>query len=209
VVVDSGPTTLRSAKRQRTHEAIADAAAALFAAHGFDAVTVDDVARAADVGRQTIFNHFAVKEDLVFDEAVKRRESLLAAVTGRPTGTTPLTAVHEWTLAAWQTVRTIELGGRPDSGIFALVRQSSALQARGRELAALTAAALVDVLEIDTWTTAHVVATALVAVDQAMFTAMARHVAEGRRIEDVRAAVIADGARAFEVLERGLGTWPS
>lgn len=130
--MDSGPTTLHSAKRRRTHEAIAEAAAVLFAAHGFDAVTVDDVAGAAGVGRQTVFNHFAVKEDLVFDEAVERRESLLAAVTGRPEGATPLAAVREWTLAAWQAVRTIELRGRPDSGIFALVAQSSALQARAR-----------------------------------------------------------------------------
>lgn len=73
----------------------------------------------------------------------------------------------------------------------------------------MTAAALADILEIDPWTTAHVVATALVAVDQAMFTAMTRQVADGRRIEDVQATVIEDGARAFDALERGLGTWPS
>ncbi len=200
--------TLRDVKRQRTHEAIADAAAELFAARGFEAVTIDDVAHAAGVGRQTVFNHFAVKEDLVFDLAAARRESLVAAVTGRAAGTTPLDAVREWTLAEWKAVRTVELAGRPDSGIFALVGRSDALRAHARKVAAENAAALAEVLGIKSPTTAQVVATALVAVDQAMFAAMTQHVTKGRRIERVRAHVVKEGARAFDALERGLGTWP-
>ena len=34
---------------------------------GIDQVTVDEIAEAADVGRMTVFNHFARKEDLFFD----------------------------------------------------------------------------------------------------------------------------------------------
>ena len=56
---------LRERKKRQTHEAIAEAAMALFVEHGFDAVTVADVARAADVSEKTVFNYFPAKEDLV------------------------------------------------------------------------------------------------------------------------------------------------
>ena len=207
--MQSNPTTLRASKRQGTHEAIADAAALLFSLRGFEAVTIDDVAQAANVGRQTVFNHFAVKEDLVFDLAAERRNALLAAVAGRSACASPLDAVRDWTLSWWQRVHTVEMGGKPDGGIFALVSRSAALRARRRELDAVTAGALTDVIEIEPWTLAHVIATALVAVDHAMFTSMMEHVAAGRRIEEVRQQVIDDGARAFDALERGLKPWPT
>ena len=38
---------------------------ALFTVHGIDGVTVDQIAAAADVGKGTIYNHFAAKEDIV------------------------------------------------------------------------------------------------------------------------------------------------
>ena len=39
----------------------------MFAERGFEAVTIADVARGADVAVQTVFNHFATKEELFFD----------------------------------------------------------------------------------------------------------------------------------------------
>ncbi len=47
-------------------DAIAVAAVALFARHGFDGVTMDDVAAASGVSRRTLFRHFASKADLVW-----------------------------------------------------------------------------------------------------------------------------------------------
>jgi AcrR family transcriptional regulator len=58
----------RERKKQQTRQAISDVATALFLARGFDTVTVAEVARAADVAVQTVFNHFPTKEDLFFDE---------------------------------------------------------------------------------------------------------------------------------------------
>ncbi|MFI5695809.1 TetR/AcrR family transcriptional regulator [Kribbella sp. NPDC051586] len=59
----------RERKKQQTRHAISDVATRLFLERGFDAVTVAEVARAADVAVQTVFNHFPAKEDLFFDEA--------------------------------------------------------------------------------------------------------------------------------------------
>jgi AcrR family transcriptional regulator len=58
----------RERKKRQTRQAISDVATRLFLERGFDAVTVAEVARAADVAVQTVFNHFPAKEDLFFDE---------------------------------------------------------------------------------------------------------------------------------------------
>jgi AcrR family transcriptional regulator len=58
----------RERKKLLTRRAISDVATELFMERGFDAVTVAEVAAAADVAVQTVFNHFPTKEDLFFDE---------------------------------------------------------------------------------------------------------------------------------------------
>ena len=57
---------LRERKKQRTRELIAETARRLFAARGFERVTIAEVAREADVSEQTVFNYFPTKEDLVY-----------------------------------------------------------------------------------------------------------------------------------------------
>jgi AcrR family transcriptional regulator len=74
---------LRERKKRQTRAAIAAAAMALFRERGFDAVTIADVARAADVSQKTIFNYFPAKEDLVFDAGSERRAAVIEAIRGR------------------------------------------------------------------------------------------------------------------------------
>ena len=57
----------RARKKAQTRELIRTVAQRLFAERGFDAVTIADIAREADVAVQTVFNHFATKEELFFD----------------------------------------------------------------------------------------------------------------------------------------------
>jgi AcrR family transcriptional regulator len=84
----SGPAVegLRERKKRQTRETIAAAAAALFQARGFDAVTVADVARAADVSEKTIFNYFPAKEDLVLHDGGERLAALIQAIRDRAAG---------------------------------------------------------------------------------------------------------------------------
>ena len=77
---------LRESKKRQTRAAIAAAAMELFAARGFDAVTVAEVAQAARVSEKTVFNYFPAKEDLVFERGQERRAELIAAIRERPPG---------------------------------------------------------------------------------------------------------------------------
>lgn len=85
---------LRQRKKKETRQRIADAAAHLFAEHGFDAVSIAEVARAADVSEQTVYNYFPAKHDLALDRAEEIRVRLHDLVTRRPSGSSPAAALR-------------------------------------------------------------------------------------------------------------------
>jgi AcrR family transcriptional regulator len=87
----------RERKKALTRQALADAALELFLAHGYDGVTVAQIADAADVSLATLFKHVPDgKEALIFDDGTERREAVVAAVRDRPAGTTVLAALREF-----------------------------------------------------------------------------------------------------------------
>ncbi len=83
---------LREHKKRQTRQRISDVATALFIARGFEAVTIAEIASAADVSEKTVYNYFPTKESLVYDQIDEQIEQLVAAVRDRPRGTTPITA---------------------------------------------------------------------------------------------------------------------
>jgi AcrR family transcriptional regulator len=58
---------LRESKKRATRQRISDVATEMFFTHGFEAVTVDEIAVAAKVSKMTVFNYFARKEELMLD----------------------------------------------------------------------------------------------------------------------------------------------
>ena len=72
--------------RQRRRADILRAAADLFGRRGYGSVQVDDVARAAGVGKPTLYRYFASKEELflqVFGDALEGLEADLDAIRRR------------------------------------------------------------------------------------------------------------------------------
>ena len=90
----STPSDLRARKRLATRQAISNAATRLFLERGFDQVTVDEIATAADVGRMTVFNHFPRKEDLFFDRDEEAREAVREALRQRDARVAPIEALR-------------------------------------------------------------------------------------------------------------------
>src|SRR5205085_1024240 len=69
---------LRERHRKRTAADLESAALDLFCERGFDAVTIDDIASAADVSRRTFFRYFASKEDVILSDHPRRLDELQA-----------------------------------------------------------------------------------------------------------------------------------
>lgn len=124
----------RTRKRLATRQAISDAATRLFMERGFDRVTIDEIAEAADVGRMTVFNHFPRKEDMFFDREQEAREVAFEAIRSRPRDTSPIEALG--TLA-----HNMVKQQHPTFPLFAETRAfvettlaSEALKARARQM---------------------------------------------------------------------------
>jgi AcrR family transcriptional regulator len=71
---------LRERKKLKTREEIAAAAMRLFRERGFDAVTVAEIAREADVSEKTVFNYFPSKEDLIVHRGQEKTAALIEAI---------------------------------------------------------------------------------------------------------------------------------
>jgi AcrR family transcriptional regulator len=84
---------IRELQRQLTRRLLLDAAARLFAAGGYTATTIDEIAAAAGANRATLYLHFDGKEALaaaLLDEVYEMTRAQLAALAAAP----------EWTHAA-------------------------------------------------------------------------------------------------------------
>lgn len=90
----AGASSLQRRKRELVRSEISRVAWDLFAADGYEATTVDEIARAAGVSRRTFFRYFASKEDVLVETSDALAEDLLAAVSRRPAHEPPLVAVH-------------------------------------------------------------------------------------------------------------------
>lgn len=87
--------SLREERKIDTSARIAAAALELFAARGYAAVTISEVAAAARVGERTVYRYFADKEDLLFAEDDDWQASLQSAIEQQPAGQTPFTVLRK------------------------------------------------------------------------------------------------------------------
>lgn len=124
----------RTRKRLATRQSISDTATRLFLERGFDAVTIDDIAAAADVGRMTVFNHFPRKEDLFFDREIEIQTLAFDAIRQRKAGVSPIDATR---ILAHDLVRQdheFVMLSEDTSWFIRTALASAALKSRAREM---------------------------------------------------------------------------
>jgi len=83
---------LRERKKAQTRRRIAQTALRLFTERGFEAVTVNEIAEAAEVAKATLFAYFPSKESLALEGVAE--EDLAGVVTARPVGQSPVAALR-------------------------------------------------------------------------------------------------------------------
>jgi AcrR family transcriptional regulator len=98
---------LRERKKRRTRQHIADTAARLFGERGYEHVAVVDVAEAAEVSEQTVYNYFPTKRDLVLDLEEDLRDRLTDLIRTRPAGTSPAAAIRAQALDFVESIRSV------------------------------------------------------------------------------------------------------
>jgi AcrR family transcriptional regulator len=94
------PVGLRERKKARTRKAISETAIALFLERGYDAVSVAEIAAAAEVSKRTLFAYFPTKDDLVLHRIADHEDESARVVRGRAPGESPLAALHRHRRAA-------------------------------------------------------------------------------------------------------------
>ncbi|MFE2518775.1 TetR/AcrR family transcriptional regulator [Streptomyces mirabilis] len=196
-----GEIGLRERKKQRMYQAVSDIAIGLFLEKGFGAVSVAEVAAAAEISKPTLFRYFPTKEDLVLHRFADHEEEP-ARVAAR--GPSPLTALRRHFLDGLERrdpvtglndapqVRAYHrlLYGTPSlaAGMFSYLERSEAALAGalggdlGARLAAGQIIAVQRVLALENW----------------------RRIADGEAVEQVRPDAVAAAEEAFAQLAAGL-----
>ena len=206
-------TGLRERKKQQTRQLIAETARRLFAERGFERVTVAEIARAADVSEQTVFNYFPTKEDLVYWRLGSFEEELMRTIREREPGESALAAFRRFLLAQRGLLGRTDPDAREQlAALTRTITRSPALLARERQIIAGYTASLARLLADEQGADADdvrpwVAASAMMGVHRALLDFSRGRIVEGARHPRLSREVRAQAERAFALLEHGLGDY--
>lgn len=211
---DGNAMGLRERKKAQTRRLITDTARRLFADRGFDRVTVAQVAREAEVAEATVFNYFPTKEDLFYAGLETYGSRLVDAARERPVGEPVLAACRQFLLDIGGLLTQVADG---DAGALdrartlnRVIADSPTLQAREQLAIARNADALAALLAAEAGTTVpsvgdHTAANAIMGAHRALIDHVRRRLLADGDTVDLAADIRTQAARAFALLEHGLG----
>lgn len=206
IIVGVSGEGLRERKKAETRKRISDVATALFARRGFDAVTVADVAEAANVSKMTVFNYFPRKEDLLLDRQPERLDGLRRAIAERGPDTSVVEALRTH-------CQELLASGHPTSGaitgagwFFEIVRDSPALMTRALEQEREIEETLAEELarEWGEGPRARLVAAMLAAAVNTAYHIAVDAITAGRPAAEVRREQAGVIDQAFDLVARGV-----
>lgn len=205
------PRGLRARKKQRTRELIADTALRLFLERGFDAVTIAEIAEAAEVDAKTIYNYFPSKPDLVYQRLEAFETGLLDAVRERETGESILAAFGRFALQAQGTLAD-EAASAQLRAISEMLVDSDTLLAHEQQVFARYTASLASLIAEDTgarptdvqpWVVAHT----LIGFHRSLVDYVRGGTLAGTPNAKLRRDLRTQALRALATLEHGLADY--
>ncbi|MFC8245381.1 TetR/AcrR family transcriptional regulator [Streptomyces chartreusis] len=200
---DSGTSEpgLRERKKRRMYETVSETAIRLFLEKGFDAVSVAEVAAAAEISKPTLFRYFPAKEDLVLYRIADHEDEAARVVREGPA---PVEALRRHFLEGIERCDPITgLNDHPAVLAFhSLVYGTPALVARMYGYLERSEAALAEALGggLD----ARLAAGQIVAVQRILAEENWRRISAGEPVAEVKKDAVAAAERAFGLLEAGL-----
>jgi AcrR family transcriptional regulator len=204
-------TGLRERKKAQTRELIAETARRLFGERGFEAVSVAEIARTADVSEKTVFNYFPTKEDLVYWRLESFEEELLETIRARTPGESALDAFMRFV----QQPRGMLGDYDPETqerlaALTRMIVDSRSLLARERQIFEGYTASLAALLaeetgaapdDVEPW----VAATAMIGVHRRLVDFARARIVAGARHPAIADAVRDQATRALALLREGFG----
>ncbi|MGW4056943.1 TetR/AcrR family transcriptional regulator [Amycolatopsis sp. NPDC004747] len=186
---------LRERKKRRTRQRIIEVALGLFVERGFDHVTIAEVAEAAEVSVNTVYNYFPAKEDLVLPPEEASPQRLADMVRRRRVGESAADAIlRELREEVGRRDRKLGLTGG-FGRVFAMMRAAPTLLARLESLGRQMTDALAAVLAGETGAAAddplpRVIAFQLGCFHSLVYAEIGKLVAEGRRPDAIAEATL-------------------
>ncbi|MFB4276693.1 MULTISPECIES: TetR/AcrR family transcriptional regulator [unclassified Nonomuraea] len=181
--------SLRERKKQRTRQALIDAAGRLFDEQGYEATTVAQIAAAAEVSPRTFFTYFRHKADVLITHGVERVDAGVAVIGTRAPGEPPAAllarAFDEMLTESWDLGMTPGLVG--EAVKLPIFSPRASIDRSNTRLERL-AAALVDACEIDRMTAYAMVGAAIGAVSATAAAAIGEGGSDEETLAEARRA---------------------
>ncbi|MFI1989006.1 TetR family transcriptional regulator [Actinoplanes sp. NPDC020271] len=199
---------LRELKKRRTFDAVSETAIAMFLEQGFDRVSVNDVAAAAEISKPTLFRYFASKEDLVLHRIADHSGEPARVVAARARGESPVDALHRHFRAGLD-ARDPVTGLNDVREILAfhdLVFSTPSLATRVHEFQARDEESLAEALlpAVADALTARLAAAQILAVQRVLARENWRRLSGGESADALHPVAVEAAERAFAQLRAGL-----
>ncbi|SDS82247.1 TetR family transcriptional regulator [Actinoplanes derwentensis] len=198
--------SLRERKKQRTHDAISGVAISLFLAHGFDRVSVADIAAAAEISKPTLFRYFRSKEELLLHRIADHQGEAARVVRDRAGGQSPVAALEAHFLDGLERRDPVTgLNDVPEVLAFHnLIFSTPSLAAGVAEYVARDEDALAAA--IGGSLTGRLAAAQIIAVQRVLARENWSRLNRGETADEMYAEAVRQASAAYRTLQQGMGS---